>query len=154
MTSAAIAAALSTAPQLPALHDAVFRGDLAAVTALVTDQSCDVNECTEQGSTPLLLAATCGHTEITSFLLSKGAAVNQYRPSDRTTPLCAAVAAGRLDVTRVLLQHGADQSIARISGATPLYLAAAVESSDKRTANPAMVELLRHPPPLSNRSSE
>ena len=74
-----------------------------------------------------------------------GARVNHQR-ADGTTPLCAAAAgapsAGRVECARRLLESGADPSITRASGAGPFYLAAAVESSDGRSANPAMVKLL------------
>ena len=48
----------------------------------------------------------------------------------------------RVECARRLLESGADPSITRASGAGPFYLAAAVESSDGRSANPAMVKLL------------
>ena len=63
-------------------------------------------------------------------------------PRCATTRAAGAPSTGRVECARRLLESGADPSITRASGAGPFYLAAAVESSDGRSANPAMVKLL------------
>ena len=56
--------------------------------------------------------------------------------------------AGRLEAAKVLVARGADPRLARASGATPFYLAAAVESSDGRKPNPEMVKILTGSPTM------
>jgi ankyrin repeat protein len=89
------------------LMDASFRGDTAAVRALV-DEGADVNVKNEAGATPLMRAGH--HADTTAFLLERGADVNA-RSDDGRTPLL--IAAGLPDgaaVVKLLLDHGADPS--------------------------------------------
>src|SRR5438270_11671218 len=73
-----------------ALHAAVRAGSLERVRELVA-AGADVNARDPLGSTPLFVAAWAGNTEIASFLLVHGAAVNASRPERNATSLEAAV---------------------------------------------------------------
>ena len=80
---------------------------------------------TNDGATPLYIAAQNGHLEVVRFLVESGANKDQGTADDGATPLYIAAQNGHLEVVRFLLESGAnkDQGTAD-DGATPLYIAA------------------------------
>lgn len=87
------------------LHEAIRRGDAAAVKALVM-RGADVNAPTRYGVTPLELAALTAETPILGTLLDAGAKPNTSSPGGET-PLMTAARVGRIDAVTLLLAHGA-----------------------------------------------
>ena len=88
-------------------------------------------EINHSGWSPLLYAATGGHTAVMVFLLESGADVSTVAPNG-VTPLMMAVRGGFADAVRVLLDHGADPKFRAESGATALSWAE--ERSQKEIA--------------------
>ena len=62
--------------------------------------------------TPLMEAASAGHTDIVRLLIAHGADVNA-QSSSGNTPLMYACAGGHEDVVRVLLEAGAHVEVSR-----------------------------------------
>jgi len=90
------------------------------------DQGAAVNQAmTDNGATPLYIAAEQGHTKVASLLIGGGAAVNQARTDDGCTPLYCASWQGHTEVVRVLIGTGAAVNQATTDDCvTPLYIAA------------------------------
>ncbi|MBC7745263.1 MAG: ankyrin repeat domain-containing protein [Flavobacterium sp.] len=84
-----------------------------------------VNEYSDDGFTPLGLAAYFGNEDITRYLLLKTADPNL--PSNNgynVYPLHSAVATNQTMIAKMLLEAGAHVNIAQMSGVTPLHSAA------------------------------
>jgi ankyrin repeat protein len=141
------------APTGTPLHQAVRRGDVAAVERLLA-QGADVNARDERQETPLHLAddpkiaemllakgakldvcpddigtplhgaATVGNVALIRLFVTKGAKVDAREPVTRCTPLHEAALAGQLEAARVLLAAGADPNAKDSIGGTPLRFAA------------------------------
>ena len=73
--------------------------------------------------TPLMEAASAGHTDIVRLLIAHGADVNA-QSSSGNTPLMYACAGGHEEVVRVLLEAGAHVEDHNENGHTPLMEAA------------------------------
>jgi ankyrin repeat protein len=109
-----------------ALADACARGDLAVVGRLIRRNHALVNQrMTDNGATPLLVAAQKGHLAVVKFLVEEGKASVDQATNDDATPLFIAAQEGHLDVVKYLVEEGkANVNQSRISGATPLFIAA------------------------------
>ncbi|MBC8868267.1 MAG: ankyrin repeat domain-containing protein [Planctomycetes bacterium] len=103
----------------PAIHEAVYRRDLAELKRLLTDDPSLVRATDPAGSTALHVAAGIGAKEIVDLLLAKGADVNA-KTTEGKTPLDMAIegpptvegepAADRpenSETTELLRKHGA-----------------------------------------------
>ncbi len=99
-------------PRMPRLMDAAYRGDLAAVKALVA-QGIDVNERNAYGATALMMAAGGtpvtsqtyeGSTEVLAYLIDHGADVNVIAGND-TTALRYAIMHHNIASVRLLLDR-------------------------------------------------
>lgn len=101
-----------------------------------------LHDCGSQdGASPLFIAAQNGHLEVCGALLRAGAAVDAAR-GDGASPLWIAAQCGHDHVARELLRRGAAADRLRRCGATPLFKAA-------HKGHAAVVaELLRHAPAL------
>jgi len=88
------------------LADAVDRGDLSRVTALLASGA-DPNEQTRFGLTVLMRSIINGHVNVAELLLEHGADVNA-RQDHGFTPLLFAAFFGQYDLVCLLLQRGAD----------------------------------------------
>ena len=112
------------------LGEAALKGALDCVKCLIEEAglSPDDKELQtsgeEQGWTPLMYAALGGKAEVASYLLSKGASVNDVEPEDGYTALHFAAEQGNVDVLKVLLAAKADVLAKTKTGETPLHLAA------------------------------
>lgn len=82
--------------------EAVRKGDLAAVTALL-DKGADVNAKFRYGATALFKAAERGHTEIVKLLLARGADVTVKDTFYGATAMTWALDSNHVEVVRALL---------------------------------------------------
>ena len=89
------------------LHMAVKGGHMDLVRSLLTYPCIDANSPNEEGLSPLLIAASYGHTDIVRLLLDNCRKSINTTARDRSgsTALIIAVSHGYLDVVRVILEH-------------------------------------------------
>ena len=73
------------------------------------------------GSSPLIIAATFGQTEVAIALIEAGVDINQ-KNNDGSTALHTAALFCHTDIVKALLDKGADKSVRNHSGATALEL--------------------------------
>ena len=93
------------------LADAVARGDLAQVAALLADDPGRVRETTPCGRLLLSMAVRSGHVPVVQLLLERGADPTWPEAhAPRGSALYEAARAGRRDLVELLLAHGADPS--------------------------------------------
>jgi ankyrin repeat protein len=105
------------------IHRASGLGNIDIIN-IILNCGIDVNQArTEDGATPLYIAAYKGQLNVAQLLLDRGAEVNQAE-TNGATPLYIAAALGQLDVAKLLLDRGAKVNQAEINGVTPLYIAA------------------------------
>ena len=105
------------------IHMASLQGDVAAIR-LHIEAGSDLNEKDPYGSTPLIIAATFGKTEVAGVLIEAGADLN-ITNNDGGTALHAAAFLCRPEIVKSLLEHGADKSLKDGYGNTPLGAVAA-----------------------------
>jgi len=92
-----------------AWREAVTRGDLAAVRALLQDGA-HVDARDRHGQTALMLAAHAGHDDVIAVLLEHGAALN-VTAKFGLSALMLAIVAGHPETARLLARAGADRSL-------------------------------------------
>lgn len=98
-------------------------GDLSKVRLLLA-RGAQVNAASEDGRTPLMIAARHeGAAPVVRLLLEKGADVNA-KDIQGATALVQAATAGDVETLRVLIARGADVNAKATSGATALMSAA------------------------------
>ncbi len=105
------------------VYEAAAMGRAERVRELVDADADLVSSYSDDGWTPLHLAAFFGHREIAQYLLHRGAKIHAVSENGMSnTPLHAAAANGKRDLVGLLLSRGADPNgVAR--GWTPLHLA-------------------------------
>lgn len=109
--------------KVTSLHDAVKRGDLETLKALL-----DVNrglanaksESDVRGTYPLHVAAQYGQAGAARMLLDHGADVSLLDSENDSIALCWAAFFGRPEVVAVLLEAGSEPSQRNKHGLTPL----------------------------------
>jgi ankyrin repeat protein len=122
------------------IFEACAAGELERVERLVIDSPAGrphgaapagINAYSDDGWTPLHLAAFFGHARVVELLLAHGAdtAARSTNPT-ANTPLHAALAANQKMVAGLLIGHGADVNAADGGGWRPLHLAAANNNLD------------------------
>ncbi len=89
----------------------------------LADKGADINARDNNGSTPLIEAASDGNKDLVESLLAKGADVNA-RDKSGCTPLMWAAIEGHRDVAEVLIAHKADVNATSPCGQTALNSAA------------------------------
>ena len=120
------------------VFEAAAIGDLDALGSMAHGPA-DVNVWSNDGFTPLHLAAFFVQPEAVRLLIAHGADVEAvatnraFAPHAR--PLHSAAAAGDVEVCRILLESGADPNARQHGGFTPLM---AAEQADNR----ALIDLL------------
>ena len=112
------------------LFEACAAGELDRVERLV-DSGASVNAYSDDGWTPIHLAAFFGHAQVAELLLAHDADVRaRSRNQTGNTPLHAALAANQSLIAGLLIGNGADLNAADAAGWRPLHLAAANNSVD------------------------
>jgi ankyrin repeat protein len=113
------------------IFEACAAGELERVERLVAENTVGINAHSDDGWTPLHLAAFFGHAKVVELLLAHGAdtAARSTNPN-ANTPLHAALAANQKMVAGLLIGHGADVNAADGGGWRPLHLAAANNNLD------------------------
>jgi ankyrin repeat protein len=99
-----------------AIYDAVRRGDIVRVVALLAADPRRLNGCF-YSSAPLHVAAAHGQGAVASCLLNAGARVDEPN-EDGDTPLTYAVMRNRLALVKMLVARGADVNHRNGSGQT------------------------------------
>ena len=108
------------------LHDAVKRGDVRAIAALLDKDRALANvrsETDARGTFPLHVAAEFGRAEAARVLLRYGADPALLDTENDAIPLSWAAFFGRPEVVAVLLEHGSAPSQRNKHGLTPLACA-------------------------------
>jgi ankyrin repeat protein len=118
-----IALAWSSLAYCGEIHDAIRKGDLATVQALLKDNPELANSKDRSGRTALQWAAVFGFKEISQVLLGYKADINA-RDSAGMTPL------HYKDEVQLLLDNKADVNAGDITGATPLQYATGYNRKD------------------------
>lgn len=114
-----------------ALFDAVESGNQAQVMTLIA-KGANVNAKSNDGATPLHMAAGYGYKGVAELLLSKGADLNATY-SHGLTPLHLAASSGHKTVTKLLIAKGANVNAKSDGndGLTPLFMAWIETMNDK-----------------------
>ena len=127
---------LEAKPELD-VFDAAAAGDVDRLTELLDDDPDLVGAWSEDGFTPLHLAAFFDRGKAVRLLLDRGADVGAVAKNDmQVQPLHSAVAANSRDVVAALLIAGADPNAKQQGGFTPLMAA------EQREEEGDMVRLL------------
>lgn len=112
------------------IFEASAAGEVERIERLL-DRGEPVNGFSNDGWTPLHLAAFFGHAKILEMLLGHDADVAAIsRNSNGNTPLHAALAGNRKFVAGLLIGHGADVNAVDAAGWSPLHIAAANNNLD------------------------
>jgi ankyrin repeat protein len=82
----------------------VFREHVQLVSYLVDELECDVNQCDDDGRSPLYLAVERGSLELVEFLLKHGA-LNFPATYDQMSPLMLAAEKRRNDLVDIILPY-------------------------------------------------
>ena len=104
------------------LHQAVFYNDFSAADRLL-DQGYTIAHETDDGQTPLHVAAECGLAAMCKFLLKNSAEVDALDNFGGSPLHAAAACQSGVAVIRILVEKGADIHLKDAAGMTPLALA-------------------------------
>jgi len=111
------------------IFEACAAGELERVERTLNPST--INTYSQDGWTPLHLAAFFGHPKITELLLAQNADVAaRSRNANGNTPLHAALVGNHKLVAGLLIGRGADVNAADAQGWRPLHLAAANNNLD------------------------
>jgi ankyrin repeat protein len=123
---------LARRPELD-IFEASAAGELETVRAWLARRPDLVSAYSDDGFTPLHLAAFFGHEEIAQRLLDAGARVDAVTRNDlENMPLHAAAAGAYLEICALLLERGAPVDAQQQGGFTALH--AAARRGDRRLA--------------------
>lgn len=113
------------------LFEACAAGEFERVERLVDADALGIVAFSNDGWTPLHLAAFFGHAKIVELLIARGAdPLARSRNANANTPLHAALAANHKYVAGLLLGGGGDVNAVDASGWRPLHIAAANNNLD------------------------
>ncbi len=104
------------------LHQAVFKNDFSAVKKLLKEGYTLADE-TDDGQTPLHVAAECGLDEMCIFLIESGVEIDALDNFGGTALHAAAACQSEIKVIQILVKNGSDFHIKDAAGMTPLALA-------------------------------
>ena len=104
--------------ELPDILKASYKGDLTSVKKHIASGS-DLNLRSDNGATPMVTAATFGHTTIVEALVKAGAKIDLKDNQGSTALHCAAFFC-HPKMVKVLLESGADKNLRNKAGSTPL----------------------------------
>lgn len=106
------------------IHDAAYEGDLARVEQQLNNGvNVDLPTDTYDGSTPLMVAAEEGRTEVVQLLIERGANLN-HTDNHGCTALINAAWYGYPKIVQLLIERDADVNHANQLGYTAFMLAA------------------------------
>lgn len=103
------------------LFNAVKAADIISVKKFLK-QGMSVNQVDYKGLTPLMRAASFGHTEVVKLLLTHGAKVN-LMDKEGNTPLKHGAWSDKPEIIDLLLEAGADLEAKNKLGTTPIWSA-------------------------------
>lgn len=103
------------------IHAAARNGDLAAVKSALEKDPDQISALNSNGSTPLIVAASVGHSQVLDYLLNKGADIQAVNKMGMGA-LHYAVNGEFLDVVKLLIEKGADVNVQSMMG-SPLHRA-------------------------------
>ena len=107
------------------IFEASALGKSDFITEALNDNPDLIHEFSEDGFTPLSLAAYFGNEDVTRSLLLSGADPNiPSQNGYNVYPIHSAAAANYTMIAKMLLEAGADTNVVQMSGATPLHSAA------------------------------
>jgi uncharacterized protein len=109
---------------------ATYDNDLPQVKAYVAENKENVHAMDDGQRTPLMYAASYGHTELVQYLVSQGAQIDAQDFIGYTS-LMYAVEFPSVDNVKYLLEAGADPDIRTIDGETALIIAAGLDELEK-----------------------
>ncbi len=104
------------------LHAIIYSGDEIRMVEFLDKYNFNLNSCTIDGASPLLLAISLEQLGMARLLIKKGADVN-IGDDDGITPLHLAAQFGYLDLVVDLVENGADLRKKTKKGNYPLALA-------------------------------
>jgi ankyrin repeat protein len=108
-----------------AIFAASIQGETQGIEQLLAANRSLVSGFSDNGWTPLHLAAFFGKEDAARALLNKGAPVNvRSTNAMQNMPLHAASAGRHAEIARLLIDHGADVNARQHGGWTPLHSAA------------------------------
>ncbi|MBW3494354.1 ankyrin repeat domain-containing protein [Bacillus sp. FDAARGOS_1420] len=111
--------------QIISISQAVISGEKEKVVEIINTDPSFVNSFSEDGWTPLHLAAYFGQKEIASFLLEQGAEIYiRAKNENENTPLQAAIANKQSELVAFLIEKGSDVNAVQSGGWTGLHEAA------------------------------
>ncbi len=116
------------------LEAAAAEGDVDAVRQHIAAGTDPNTQHLTNGSTPLIVAATFGHTEVARALIQGGADL-EIQNSDGSTALHAAAFLCHEDIVRSLIEHGANRDARNGTGSTALQSVAGPFSQVKPIYN-------------------
>jgi len=111
------------------IHEAVRKGDLAIVKALVDKTPECINSKDQNGRTPLHWACRGKNHEIVAFLVEKGADVNAI-DKNQVAPLHSAAVRNLTKAAELLLSRGAEVNLLDYEKHAPLHYAAMYNATD------------------------
>jgi ankyrin repeat protein len=115
------------------VFDAVYAGQLATLTALLSKDKSLARATNGAGLSVVEIAADTDHTDVLKLLLSKGAPASVANGREGRTPLHSAVIHNRASTAEVLIRQGAEVEAVDRYGFTPLHLAAWEGSAEVAT---------------------
>lgn len=114
------------------IFEAAAIGDVSRLAAILDTEPAAATALSNDGWTPLHLAAAFGTPQATRLLLTRGARVDAIAHNpQRNQPLHAAMALARNPETiLLLLEYGSDVNAIQAGGFTPIFSAAAANRKD------------------------
>lgn len=112
------------------IHDAVARGDLAQVQALLERDPAQLEAKNEDGATPLIVAVINDDPVLAGFLLERGADTEARDGYERTAFVQLARTKGSVEMAKLLFEHGADINVQQFGGKTALIWSALGNNHD------------------------
>lgn len=109
---------------------AAYNNDLARVKEFVAEDKQNIHAMDDSQRTPLMYAASYGHTEIVKYLVKQGARVDAQDFLGYTS-LMYAVEHPSVENVKYLLEVGADPNIRTNDGETALIIAAGLDELEK-----------------------